>query len=163
MRYRHEHGRELTDDIFEKFGRKCFKCGDPFGSANEMDLDHTRPLALLWPLDGTATALCGDCNSDKRDRSPVDFYTPKELHDLAKITGIPIDKLRSLTPNMAALNCLYKRIDWFFDKFLRRPEMLEERDGKVTWELLVKAIQKVLNKCDGGPPFDLHAEHEKRR
>ena len=163
LRYRHEHGRELTDDIFEKFGRKCFKCGDPFGTANEMDLDHTRPLALLWPLDGTATALCGDCNSEKRDRSPVDFYTPEELRELAKITGIPIDELRRPTPNMAALKCLHKRLDWFFDKFLRRSEMLEERDGKVTGELLVKALQKVLNKCDGGPLFDLHAEHEKRR
>lgn len=163
MRYRHTHGRELTDDIFDSFGKRCFKCGETFDTANEMNLDHTRPLALLWPLDGTATALCGDCNSQKRDRSPVDFYTPEELKRLAKITGIPINQLRSPSPNIAALTCLHNRLDWFFDKFLRRPEMLEERDGKVTGELLVKALQKVLNKCNDGPLFDLQAEHEKRR
>jgi hypothetical protein len=163
LRYRHQHGTELTDDIFEKFGRKCFRCDAEFDSPNEMDLDHTRPLALLWPLDGTATALCGDCNSEKRDRSPVDFYTPAELVELSKITGIAIKELKNPTPNMAALNLLRNKLDWFFDEFLRKPEMLEERDGKVTGELLVKAIQKVLHKCEGGAPFDLQVEHDKRR
>jgi hypothetical protein len=128
-----------------------------------MDLDHTRPLALLWPLDGTATALCGDCNSEKRDRSPVDFYTPEELDDLSKITGIAVKELRNPTPNMAAIHLLQARLDWFFDEFLRKSEMLEERDGKVTGELLVKAIQKALNKCEGGAPFNLQLEYEKRR
>lgn len=163
LRYRHLYGRELTDDIFEKFGRQCFKCGEAFEKANAMALDHTRPLALLWPLDGTATALCGDCNSEKRDRSPVDFYTPEELERLSRITGIELAELLNPTPNLAALDLLVGRLDWFFNDFLRRPEMLEERDGKVTGELLVKALQKVFNKCVGGAVFDLHAEHEKRR
>jgi hypothetical protein len=163
LRYRHEHGGELTDHIFHKFGEKCFKCDARFGTAREMNLDHTRPLALLWPLDLTATALCSDCNSEKRDRAPVDFYTAQELHRLATITGISIEQLRSPAPNMAAVTLLCKRLQWFFAHFLRRPEMQDERDGKVTGELLVKALQKVLNKCPGGAPVDLQAEYEKRR
>jgi hypothetical protein len=163
LRYRHEHGTELTDDVFERFGRQCFKCGAEFENANEMDLDHTRPLALLWPLDGTATALCGDCNSEKRDRSPADFYDAGELRELSEITGIPVDELKNPTPNLAAIKLLQERLDWFFSEFLRKPEMLEERDGKVTGELLVKAIQKALNKCPGGAPFNLQQEHERRR
>jgi hypothetical protein len=163
LRYRHEHGTELTDDVFEKFGRQCFKCGAEFDSPNGMDLDHTRPLALLWPLDGTATALCGDCNSEKRDRSPADFYTAEELQQLAEITGIPVNELRNPTPNLAAIKLLRERLDWFFGDFLRKPEMLEERDGKVTGELLVKAVQKALSKCAGGAPFNLQSELEKRR
>jgi hypothetical protein len=128
-----------------------------------MDLDHTRPLALLWPLDGTATALCGDCNSEKRDRSPADFYNAEELKELSEITGIPVNELQNPSPNLAAIKLLQARLDWFFDEFLRKPEMLEERDGKVTGELLVKAIQKSLNKCAGGAHFNLQTEHEKRR
>ena len=81
--YRHRFGRELTDDIWEKFGRKCFNCEIALDAPNKMHLDHTRPLALLWPLDETATCLCKDCNSLKRDRPPVQFYTecsdPKKL------------------------------------------------------------------------------------
>ena len=41
--------------------------------------------------------------------------------------------------------------------------MTEERDGKVTGELLVKALQKVLDKCPGGAPFDLRKMYEPRR
>jgi hypothetical protein len=33
---------------------------------NIMHLDHTRPISLLWQLDGTGTALCKDCNTKKR-------------------------------------------------------------------------------------------------
>jgi hypothetical protein len=93
----------------------------------------------------------------------VDFYTPAELVELSKITGIAIKELQNPTPNLAAIKLLGNKLDWFFDEFLRKPEMLEERDGKVTGELLVKAIQKVLNKCEGGAPFDLQLEHDKRR
>lgn len=114
-------------------------------------------------LSGTDTALCGDCNSEKRDRSPADFYTAEELQELSEITGIPVNELQNPTPNLSAIKLLRERLDWFFDEFLRKSEMLEERDGKVTGELLVKAIQKALNKCAGGAPFNLQHEHEKRR
>lgn len=163
LRYRHAHGTELTDDIFKKFESKCFKCDAEFESPSEMNLDHTRPLALLWPLDGTATALCGDCNSGKRDRPPVEFYEPEELEKLSTITGIPIEELKNPTPNLAAVALLREKLDWFFKEFLRKPEMLEERDGKVTGELVVKALQKTLNKCKGIATFDLQGDFDKRR
>src|SRR5204862_3613278 len=121
LKYRHEHGTELTDDIFEKFDRQCFKCGAEFDSPHEMDLDHTRPLALLWPLDGTATALCGGCNSEKRDRPPVKFYAEAELRDLSGLTGITISELKDPSPNLEAVRLLRRRLDWFFKEFLCRP------------------------------------------
>ena len=163
LRYRHQTGRELTDDIFEKFEGKCFRCPQVFDDPHAMHLDHTRPLALLWPLDATATALCGDCNSEKRDRPPVEFYTDEELLRLADMTGIKINELKNPTPNLEAIKLLQKKLDWFFKVFLHRPEMLEERDGKITGELLVKALQKALDKCNGGAPFNIQKEHEKRR
>jgi len=165
LRYRHQTGgRELADDIWTKFGKKCFNCSQPLTTQKKMHLDHTRPLALLWPLDGTATCLCGSCNSEKRDRSPATFYTKAgQLEALSKITGIPLSDLRKPSPNMDAIRLLQKRLKWFFEEFCLRPELTKERDGKVAVELLVKAIQKTLNKCPGGAPFDISKEYERRQ
>jgi hypothetical protein len=128
-----------------------------------MNLDHTRPLALLWPLDSTATALCGSCNSEKRDRAPVDFYSEDELIKLVEITGIPHDELTDTLPNEEALQRLIDQLDWFFDEFLMREEMTKERDGKIAGELVVKALQKVLSRSKRFSDVDLQAQYENRR
>jgi len=164
MMYKYKNnGRELADDIWEKFERRCFNCGTVLTSANVMHLDHTRPLALLWPLDETATALCGSCNSQKRDRYPADFYSDEALRVLSEVTGLKLRELKDPAPNMDAVERLGNRIDWFFSEFLTKPELTKERDGKTASELLVKALQKVLEKCRGGPPFDLSRMFESRR
>lgn len=109
-------------------------------------LDHTRPLALLWPLDGTATALCGPCNSDKHDRPPAEFYSENKLEDLATITTIPLADLKDPKPNMAVIRKLASRLDWFFDNFLCSDDMTREHDGKIPGDLLIKALYKVLSR-----------------
>jgi hypothetical protein len=163
LKYRHDTGgRELADDIWNKFHRKCFNCGIALKSARSMNLDHTRPLALLWPLDGTATCLCSSCNSEKRDRPPATFYRkPGQLDALATITGIPLAELRNPTPNLHAIRLLRSRLRWFFTDFCSRPDLTKERDGKIAVELLLKALQKTLNKCPRGAPFDLQAEFDR--
>lgn len=165
LRYRHQtNGRELSDDIWNKFGRRCFNCGQLLYDQKKMHLDHTRPLALLWPLDATATCLCGSCNSEKRDRSPANFYIERgKLEALSEITQIPLSELKKPTPNLAAIILLYERLDWFFNEFCMRSDLTKERDGKVAVELLIKAIQKTLNKCPGGAPFNIIDEYERRR
>ncbi len=163
LRYRHEHGSELADDVWKRFSRKCFNCGTSLATARDMHLDHTRPLALMWPLDGTATALCGPCNSEKRDRAPADFYSAEQLVRLGQITGISPTQLKSVHPNDEALALLLKRLDWFFGDFLMRDEMTKERDGKITGELVVKALQKVFARSQVHGRVDLAKEYEKRR
>ncbi len=163
LRYRHDKGTELADDVWKRFGGACFNCGTKLQTAREMHLDHTRPLALLWPLDETATALCGSCNSEKRDRAPADFYTPAKLAMLAEITGIPLDDLAKSHPNNEALGFLLSRLDWFFGEFLLREEMTKERDGKVAGELVVKALQKVFARSKQHKGTDLQAEYDRRR
>jgi hypothetical protein len=142
LAYRIRTGRELSDEVFERFGHRCFKCSRPLEDG--WHLDHTRPLALLWPLDDTATALCGDCNSAKRDRPPIEFYTTDEIRRLGAIVGFSEDDLRNPAPNVAILKQLLDRREWFFDEFLTTDDMTMERDGKTAGELLVKALDKVL-------------------
>jgi hypothetical protein len=73
------------------------------------------------------------------------FYNKKELRELSRITGIALATLRDPSPNSAALVHLASRLDWFFDTFLTSAEMVKVRDGKVTAELLVKALHKVAH------------------
>jgi hypothetical protein len=163
LRYRHEIGRELADDIWERFGGACFNCGQSLETARDMHLDHTRPLAFLWALDGTATALCESCNSAKRDRAPADFYDIPQMAALAAITGIPLVELTDPSPNVEAVRLLRGRLDWFFNDFLCRPELTKVRDGKTAAELLVKALEKVISACPVEDRFPLTKEFERRR
>ena len=156
LRYRSQTGgRELADDIWKRFGGRCFKCGTALATARDMALDHTRPLALLWPLDGSATSLCPTHNSEKRDRPPSQFYTEDELRRLAGITGVSLAELKDPSPNREALDLLGRRLEWFFDDFLQDPELAKTRDGKRAADLLVKALQKALHRYPGGAPYEL--------
>jgi hypothetical protein len=87
-------GKIDADAIREKFDHKCFRCGRTDG---EFALDHTLPALYLWPLDtDNATLLCRDCNGEKADKWPSDFYTEDELARLSGMTGIPLDTLKGL-------------------------------------------------------------------
>ena len=146
--FRHKTGKELATFIWNKFEKKCFKCKIELASARAMNLDHTRPLALLWALDETATALCKDCNSSKRDRYPSDFYNDEELSELAQITGIPLSELQKPSPNLEALYTLIDRREWFYSEFLNKDFLLREKGGKIPAELICKALDRVVQFCD---------------
>lgn len=164
LAYRTKTGRELVDDIWEKFDRKCFCCNEPLASSRKMHLDHTRPLALLWPLDETATALCPSCNTSKRDKNPSEFYTPDQIKKLSVITGLSVDELMTPEPNHEVIQILIERVDWLYEVFLTKPELLKERDGKVTAELVVKALDKVLSRSNNKSyNFSFIEEYNKRR
>lgn len=155
-------GRELADSVWRRFGGRCFKCGTRLAKQKDMHLDHTRPLALLWPLDETATCLCATHNSAKRARPPSEFYDADELSRLAETTGIPLQELRDPSPNVEAIKLLTDRLDWFFDDFLQRSELQTERDGKVPADLLVKALQRTIDQTPG-QDLNLSALYERRR
>ena len=59
----------------------------------EVQLDHTRPLAYLWPIDEHATCLCAEHNNEKKDKFPVDFYNGEQLGRLSEITGLSLEEL----------------------------------------------------------------------
>lgn len=144
---------EFDTYIWNKFGRECFACGKSLPTEKDMDLDHTLPLAYLWPLDETATCLCGTCNASKSDKFPFEFESYREtgkLERLAELTGI--DKNRLLLEkkeiNMAAVEELKNRIEWFFDDFLSESDYQKIREGKKASDLIVASIQRVLDECN---------------
>jgi hypothetical protein len=155
-------GRELAESVWERFDGRCFKCGTQLATQKDMHLDHTRPLALLWQLDETATCLCATDNSAKRDRPPSEFYDEDELSRLSEITGVPLAELQDPSPNVDALTLLAQRLDWFFDEFLQRPELQAEHDGKLPADLVVKALQKAIDRADGFN-LDLSRMYDDRR
>jgi len=90
------------------------------------------------------------------------LYTTR-LPSLARTTGISVLELRSAQPNDEALSLFLRRIDWFFSDFLTREEMVKERDGKITGELVVKALQKVFARSARHRGYDLCREYDRRR
>ena len=86
------HGDGLKSIVWKRFDKKCFRCKKPL-TLGEVELDHTRPLAYLWPIDEHATCLCAACNGIKREHFPVDVYSSTQIDELAAITGLAPDEL----------------------------------------------------------------------
>jgi hypothetical protein len=91
-------GAGLKAQVWERFGRQCFYCNRSL-TLEEVQLDHTRPLAYLWPIDEHATCLCAEHNNAKSDKFPVDFYTETQLKDLSTLCGLPLPELRKKSVN----------------------------------------------------------------
>ncbi len=163
LSYRHKTGKELTEEIFKKFKGKCFKCKTTLsltGKKNKMRLDHTRPLALLWQLDETATSLCGNCNSQKSAKPPVDFYTMNEINELSKITGLSEKELNNPKPNEKALEKLIESEKWFFKKFLTKKDLFKQKEGKNSAELICVALDKVVQASNQKNTYSFHEKYK---
>lgn len=135
--------KEFTDHIWKKFNKRCFKCSKKL-KVNEMQLDHTMPLAYLYRLDESATCLCAEHNAKKRDSFPVDFYTTEELEQLSEITGLSMEVLLSRGPNMEVVKLLKEHIGWFFDDFLMGVDFQKERDGRLTSDKVYASLERIL-------------------
>lgn len=163
LNYRKENnGQELATEIWEKFGQQCFKCKVDLPTSKSMHLDHTRPLALFWPLDKTATALCQYCNSKKHDKPPSEFYTEDEIIELSEITGLSINELSNSSPNLLAIEALIRKLDDFINIFCQRPQLQKVRDGKLTCDLFLNAIQKTLDKTPYGQKYNVIKLYKER-
>lgn len=97
------HGAGLRSIIWKRFNKCCFKCKKQVG-LKEFQLDHTRPLAYLWPIDMHATCLCSTCNNHKGDRFPIEFYSPSELQELSLLCGLPLRDLSAREVNPEQLD-----------------------------------------------------------
>lgn len=105
-------GDGLKSQVWKRFNKQCFFCGKPL-KLNEVQLDHTRPLAYLWPIDEHATCLCAEHNNLKKDRFPVEFYSEEQLITLSKICGLPLEALKKKEVNEKELARILKDIEQF--------------------------------------------------
>lgn len=124
------NGAGLKSKVWERFGRKCFRCDVPV-TLDNFQLDHTRPLAYLWPIDEYATCLCGECNNEKKEKFPVDFYTPQELKRLSQITGLRLAELKKKELNDRELGRILDDLprfarDWEPRTFLATTRKIKE-------------------------------------
>jgi len=78
--------------FFTLFEHRCFKCGikekphPEFGQPPILCIDHHIPMILGGHLvPGNLVALCRNCNNQKHDHPPENFYTPEELDKLKPI------------------------------------------------------------------------------
>lgn len=99
--YEEQRKKLDTDKIFKRFGGKCFKSGKPLdkNDTGSWAIDHILPQKYLWPLtEDNACLLSTECNSEKRDKWPSEYYTNEELVRLARITGANLQLLTSKEP-----------------------------------------------------------------
>ena len=152
--------KEFSKYIWEKFNKRCFKCGPESNiiALEEMALDHTLPLAYLYRLDETATCLCSSHNSQKSDHFPVDYYNEEELNRLSKITGLSVEKLHTREVNSEVLSLLVEDIVWFYDEFLMNPDYQKIRDGIKTADKINDSLKRVIS-----GKVDLIKEYYKRK
>lgn len=145
--FEHRTKKEFSRYIWEKFNKRCFKCGpnsEPI-ALSDMALDHTMPLAYLYRLDETATCLCSSHNSQKSDHFPIDYYSEEELSRLSKITGLSLNQLHKKEVNQEVLNLLIKNIVWFYDEFLMKPEYQKVRDGIRTADKINDSLKRIIS------------------
>lgn len=106
-------GEGLKTQVWKRFNKKCFNCETPL-KLSEVQLDHTRPLAYLWPIDEYATCLCATCNNNKHDHFPIDFYDSEEkLQQLSTITKLPYEDLVKKDVNSTELERIIDNIEYF--------------------------------------------------
>lgn len=81
--------------IFDRFNGRCFSCDRVVTyverGRQDYQIDHTLPAKYLWPVTtNNATLLCNDCNNQKHDKWPSEFYSNDKLKGLDSPYGIPI-------------------------------------------------------------------------
>lgn len=91
------------NDLFERFGHRCFKTKKPLDIEKRKSwaIDHILPSKWLYPLTKENAALLSrSANENKGEKWPSQFYTNNELIELAKITGADLSLISSKTPIM---------------------------------------------------------------
>src|SRR5947207_4079248 len=89
------------DELFRRFGSRCFKTGRRLNIRERRSwaIDHILPSQFLYPLSAENAALLSrDANNAKSGKWPSLFYTNNELIELSRITGADLNLLASREP-----------------------------------------------------------------
>jgi hypothetical protein len=72
------------------------------------------------------------------------------------------DELTNPTPNLTALKNILNNLDWLYESFLMRKDLLKDRDGKITAELVCKALDRVVSFTSLSKKFSFLNEYHRR-
>lgn len=152
QKFNRNHDQTFRHYVWEQFDRKCFNCGKSLSNPNSdnssMHLDHTRPSAKFYPLDKHATCLCNDCNRDKGERYPSNYYRDPKLDDLVKITGIDPSNLLVEKPNTDVLKSLIENPENLFEDYLNHRVCQKEYSGVLIADKIVSDINDLLEEAE---------------
>jgi hypothetical protein len=119
-------------ETYRRFSYRCFNC-DRELKIGEGRIDHTLPARFLWPLEIGPTLLCQDCNADKAEAWPSQFYkrdatniNAEKLRRLSVLTGIPYESLAGHPQlNPVAVEWLKAHVDEFIERWIRYPDEIK--------------------------------------
>jgi hypothetical protein len=123
-----EEGRIDSRAVFDRFEGKCFNCKKrlTFRSRGQrgFGLDHTLPAKYLWPITtSNATLLCAECNNNKHDKWPSEFYPAAKLRGLSRLTSVEYGVLSGPPRiNERAVEAIVSDVDGFIEEWIDRPE-----------------------------------------
>jgi len=163
-KFNRNNDQTFRNFIWERFSRRCFNCGkklsNPDSDGSLMHLDHTLPASKLYPLDKYATCLCNDCNRDKEDRYPVEYYPDREKREkLSEVTGIDVSRLEIEQPNIMVLKSLVESPENLFEGYLNHDVCKREYNGTLIADKIVSDINDLLEEAK----MDVRIEREYRR
>jgi hypothetical protein len=61
------------------------------------------------------------------------------------------------------LNSILANLDWLYESFLERKDLQIERDGKITAELVCKALDRVISFTENKERFSFFGEYKRRK
>ena len=161
-KFNRNNDQTFRNYVWERFDRQCFKCGkklsDPDSDDSLMHLDHTLPASKLYPLDEYATCLCNDCNQEKGNRYPVDYYRDEKMEKLSEVTGIDSSRLKTKKPNTTVLESLVENPEDLFEEYLNHDACNKEYDGTLVADKIVSDINDLLEEAG----IDIRIENEYR-
>lgn len=147
-------------ELFAKFKNRCFNCGTEVDRTTGC-VDHTRPMVGLWPLDEHATLLCAQCNNEKHDKFPIEFYRDRDkLRELSKITGLPIADVMARKMNQRLLRQVLQDVpEWYeaLKGYAATHEDFEKVEG-----IPDKSFRAVARRTKELEGIDLYAQYEKQ-
>lgn len=122
-------GRIDEGEVYRRFENRCFNCDRPL-KRGEGRVDHTLPARYLWPSTTGPTLLCQECNGDKADAWPSEFYQrgvgtvdPDKLRRLSVRSEIPYALLAGPPRlNPQAVEWLKNHVDEFIERWIRYPD-----------------------------------------
>lgn len=132
-----ENERIDIDALFDRFEGKCFKSKRILNKEDSSSwaIDHILPQKYLWPLTNkNACLLSKEENSNKRDMWPSEFYSNRELVELAKLTGANLQLLTASEPVVNANVNVNAGVDRY----------LNVRNSNVDMNKRIKEIRDVL-------------------